>query len=151
MPSEQDKIYIKDSGKYGKTIFAGRNFSKGETVFVISGPIYKVPTIYTVPINIDLYIDPLPPGKFLNHSCEPSCGIKNRTEVIAMHDLEKDMEITIDYAMIVFDYDQSKLKQDLTCHCGSKTCRGEFGSYKNSPDELKQKYTGFISDYLLNL
>lgn len=149
MPNKDTNIYLNDISKYGKSIFAGCNFAKGETIFVISGPIVKMPTIYTVPIDFDLYIDPLPPGKFLNHSCDPSCGIKSRTKVVAMRNLKKDEEITIDYAMIVFDYDQAKLKQDLTCHCGSKICRGQFGNYKNLSDKLKQKYTGFISDYLI--
>jgi len=149
MPSEPNKIYLKETEKYGKSIFADRNFVKEETVFVICGSIVKIPTIYTVPIDFDLYIDPLAPGKFLNHSCEPSCGIKNRTEIVAMRNLEKNEEITIDYAMIVFDYDQSELKQDLTCNCGSKICRGKFGSYENLSEELRQKYAGFISDYLL--
>ena len=66
-----------------------------------------------------------------------------------MRDLKKGEEITIDYAMIVSDYDQAKLKQDLSCHCGSKICRREFGSYRNLSVVLKQKYHGFISDYLV--
>ncbi len=142
-------IYYKETDNHGKSIFAAREFKCGKTVFVVCGPIIKNPTVYTIPIDFNLFIDPLPPGKFLNHSCEPSCGIKNRTEVVAMRDLEKDKEITIDYAMIVFKYDETRLKQDLTCKCGSKNCRGKFGSYKDLSDELKQKYRGFISDYLL--
>lgn len=151
MLTEQENFYLQNTGKYGKSIFASRNFEIGEIIFVISGPIVKTPTIYTVPIDFDLYIDPLPPGKFLNHSCEPSCGIKNSTEVVAMRDLKKDDEITIDYGMIVYDYDQLKLEQDLTCNCGSKICRRRFGSYKKLSKELKEKYEGFISDYLINL
>lgn len=145
----QENTYYKNTDKYGESIFTTRNFKRGDTVFVISGPITKNPSIYTVPITADLFIDPLPPGKFLNHSCEPSCGIKNRAEVVAMRDLNKDEEITIDYAMIVDEYDQERLKQNLSCNCGSKICREEFGSYKKLPDELKQKYGSFISEYLL--
>ncbi|MBI4160066.1 SET domain-containing protein-lysine N-methyltransferase [Candidatus Wolfebacteria bacterium] len=145
----EENIYYKETNNYGKSIFAKRKFNQGETVFVISGPIAKNPTIYTIPVDTDLFIDPLPPGKFLNHSCKPSCGIKNRTEVVAMRDLEKDEEITIDYAMIVLDYDQTRLKQDLVCKCGSKICRGKLGSYENLPEELKRRYAGFISNYLL--
>lgn len=145
----KENIYYKETDNYGKSIFTARNFKRGETVFVICGPIIKNPTIYTIPIDFNLFINPLPPGKFLNHSCEPSFGIKNRTEVVAMRDLEKDEEVKIDYAMIVFDYDQTRLKQDLTCKCGSKICRGKFGSYKNLSNELKKKYAGFFSDYLI--
>ena len=143
----QENIYYKNTDKYGKSIFTARNFKRDDSIFVISGPVTKTPSIYTVPITVDLFIDPLPPGKFLNNSCEPSCGIKNRTEVVAMRDLDKDEEVTIDYAMIIPEYDQSRLKQNLTCTCGSKICRGEFGSYKKLSDELKQKYAGFVSEY----
>jgi uncharacterized protein len=145
----EGNIYFADSGRYGSTIFAAKKFKKGETVFIVCGPIIKKPSIYTVPIDFDLYIDPIAPGKFLNHSCEPSCGIKNRTEIVAMKDLDKDEEITIDYAMIVPEYDDLKLKQKIVCHCGAKKCRGEFGSYETLPLELKEKYKGYISDYLI--
>jgi uncharacterized protein len=144
------KYYLKDTKRYGKSIFANQNIQKDEIVFTIQGPIVKKPSIYTVPIDHDLYVDPSSPGKFLNHSCEPTCGIKNKTQVIAMHDLRKDDEITIDYAMIVPQYDEKKLKQNITCHCGSKKCRGEFGSYKALPANLRQKYKGYISDYLFD-
>lgn len=149
MLNEHNTIYLKETAEYGKSIFASRSFVKGETVFVISGPIVKTPSIYTVPIDFDLYIDPIEPGKFLNHSCDPSCGIKNRTEVVAMRDLQKDEEINIDYAMVVSKYDNLKLKQEITCKCGSKICRGKFGSFDSLSNELKEKYKGFISDYLL--
>ncbi|MDD5341113.1 MAG: SET domain-containing protein-lysine N-methyltransferase [Patescibacteria group bacterium] len=145
----EKNIYCADSGKYGTTIFSAKKINKGETVFIICGPIIKQPSIYTVPIDFNLYIDPIAPGKFLNHSCEPSCGIKNRTEIVAMRDLGKDEEITIDYAMIVYKYDDLKLKQKIVCNCGSKICRGKFGSFETLPENLREKYKGFISDYMI--
>jgi hypothetical protein len=141
-------IIFRKTKKYGMSIFARKNFRKGEIVFVVSGSIIKTPSIYTVPIDFNLYIDPLPPGRFLNHACEPSCGIKKRTEVVAMKNLKKGDEITIDYGMIVPKYDSTILKQNIVCRCGSKNCRGEFGSYEKLTPELKRKYKGFVSDYL---
>ncbi len=152
----ENNIYIKDTKKYGKSIFAKRGFKKNETVFVVFGPITKKPSMYTVPIGFELYIDPLPPVKYLCHSCNPSCGIKNRNEVVAMRNIKKDEEITIDYAMIVPNYAPELLKlanmskKDLKCKCGSKNCRGEFGSYETLPKKLKTKYKGYVSDYLTN-
>ncbi|MBT4722875.1 SET domain-containing protein [Candidatus Falkowbacteria bacterium] len=144
------KHYLKDTKRYGKSIFTNQSIKKDKVIFTIQGPTVKIPSIYTVPIDHDLYIDPSSPGKFLNHSCEPTCGIKNKTQVVAMNNLQKDDEITIDYAMIVPQYDDKKLKQNITCHCGSKKCRGEFGSYKTLSPNLKQKYRDYISDYLIN-
>lgn len=143
-------IYIKNTKKYGKSIFVKRNFKKGETVFIVCGPIIKKPNIYTIPISFDLYLDPIPfLGKELNHSCEPNCGIKDRTRIVAMKNIKKDEEITIDYAMIILKYNPKLLKQNIKCKCGNKNCRGEFGSYRKLSKELKKKYKGFISDYLI--
>jgi uncharacterized protein len=145
----EKNIYVKNTEKYGKSIFAKRNFKKEEEVFIICGPIVKKPTIYTVPISFDLFIDPLPlAGKELCHSCEPNCGIKNRNVIVAMKNIKKDEEITIDYAMIVPKYNSRVLKQNTKCNCGSKNCRGKFGSYQKLSEELKRKYKGFISEYL---
>lgn len=144
------KYYLKDTKRYGKSIFANQNIKKDEIIFTIKGQKTKKPSIYTVPIDYDIYIDPNSPGKYLNHSCEPTCGIKNKTEVVAMNNLRKDDEITIDYAMIVSQYDEKKLKQNITCHCGSKNCRSELGSYKTLPPKLRQEYKGYFSDYLFD-
>jgi uncharacterized protein len=146
---KMETFYYKDTEKYGKSIFSARKFKKDDVIFTICGSITKNPSFFTVPIDYDLYIDPeFSAGKNLNHSCNPSCGIKNRTRVVAMRDLEKDEEITIDYAMIVPRYDNSKLKQDIQCNCGSNDCRGKFGSYEELPEQLREKYKGYISDYL---
>jgi hypothetical protein len=143
-------IFIKNTKYKGKSIFAKKNFEKGEPVFIICGPIVIKPSIYTVPIDFDLYIDPLSiAGKELNHSCELSCGIKNRNIVVAMKNIKKGEEINIDYAMIVSKYNQRLLKQDIKCKCKTKNCRGEFGSYEKLPNKLKKKYKGFISEYLV--
>lgn len=50
--------------------------------------------------------------------------------------------------MIVSRYDELKLKQEMECHCGSKICRGKFGSYETLSEDLREKYKGYISDYL---
>lgn len=146
----ENTYYIGTTHKCGKGIFTSRSIKKDETIFTICGGVTSSPSIYTVPIDYNLFIDTHPPGKYLNHSCEPTCGIRNRTEVVAMRELNKDDEITIDYAMIVHDYDQKRLQQDIKCLCSTPNCRGRFGSYKHLSDELKQKYSGYISDYMLN-
>jgi len=146
-----ENFYYKNTEKYGKSIFVTREFKKDEIIFTVCGPISKNPSIYTVPIDFDLFMDPIGPGKYLNHSCEPSCGIKNRTQIVATRDLEKDEEITIDYAMLVpvrQDYPRVNINVP-TCKCGSKICRGEFGNYEELSSELREKYKGYISDYLM--
>lgn len=141
-------ISIKETDKYGKSLYTERPFKTGELIFTICGPIVKTPTVYTIPITDELLIDPQPYGKYLCHSCNPNCGIKSRTLVMAMRDIEKGEEITIDYAMIVYEYGDEISEKERICRCGNQNCRGSFGSYKELSDELKQKYRGFISEYL---
>lgn len=143
-----EKIYIKKTKDKGKTIFANKSFKKNEFIFIISGPVVKKRTIYTIPISKRLSIDPISPGKYLCHCCEPNVGIKQRTRVIAMKNIKKDEEICIDYAMVVDKYGKEIKKRDLICRCGSRNCRGEFGSWEKLSTELKKKYKGFVSDYL---
>ncbi len=144
-----ERIYIKNTSRKGKTIFAKRNFKKNEKVFLVCGPIVTVPSIYTVPIDYGLFIDPLHlAGKELCHSCDPSCGIKKRNIVVAIRGIKKGEEVVIDYAMIVPKYSKEMTPKNRICRCGSKICRGKLGAYNELSNELKNKYKGFISEYL---
>ncbi|MBS3081194.1 SET domain-containing protein-lysine N-methyltransferase [Candidatus Pacearchaeota archaeon] len=146
----KNNIYVGDSKKYGKTLFANKDFSRGEFIFLIAGPIVTKGTIYTIPIANGLWIDPVDNhGKYLNHSCNPNAGIKQRTMVIAFKDVKKDEEITIDYAMIVRKYGDEMTSENIICRCGNENCRGKLGSWEELPEEIKKKYKGFVSDYLL--
>lgn len=148
----KDNVYIKITKNRGKSIFAKKPFKKGDFIFIIAGPIVGKGTRYTVPIAKGLFIDPVPVdnfGKYLNHSCEPNAGIKQRTIVIAFKNIKKNEEITIDYAMIIYKYGNEISKKDLVCKCGSKNCRSKLGSYADIPNKLKKKYKGFVSEYLL--
>jgi len=145
-------IIIKKTGKKGKGIFANKSFKKRDFIFLIAGPIVTKGTKYTIPIAKGLWVDPVPVdnlGKYLNHSCDPNAGIKQRTRVVAFKDIKKDEEITIDYAMIVNKYGNEITKKELKCKCGNRNCRGELGSWSKLPNEIKEKYKGFVSEYLL--
>ncbi len=142
-------IFIAKTFTHGKSYFAACNLRKNNLVFIVAGPIVRVPTIYTIPISYNLFIDPTEyGGKYLCHSCEPNCGIKRRTEIITMRDIRQGEEITIDYAMIVYRYGKEITAENRICNCGSPLCRGKLGAYEELLPELRKKYHGFISEYL---
>lgn len=149
----EDNIYAKDTDKYGKSLFAKRDFKKDELVFVAFGALVKEATLYTIPISENLKIDPTRPqenlSQYICHSCEPNLGIKERTFFVAMKDISKDEEITIDYAMIGYEYGNEITEEEKVCKCGSLICRGKMGCYKELPEEMKEKYKGYISDWLI--
>jgi hypothetical protein len=150
----ENNIEVKDTGKYGKSLFAKQDFKKDELVFVAFGPLIKTPSLYTIPVSDDLKIDPtIPDGnlsQYICHSCDPNLGIKNRTEFVAFKDIKMGEEVFIDYAMIGYEYTDEISETGRNCMCGADICRGKLGCYKELSDELRRKYDGYISDYLLN-
>lgn len=143
-------VYVAKTKNHGKGLFAKKNIKKGKIVFTLKGPLLKKPTIYTIPIAPNSYLNDLEFGKYLNHSCNPNCGIKNKKEVVAMRNIKKGEEITIDYAMIIYKYGKEMTAKHRICKCGSDQCRGKLGAYSELSDKLKKKYKGFISDYLID-
>ena len=63
----------------GKGLFANKNFRKGETVLEFKGKIvgWTRATNRSVQIGYHKWIRPFQnnPGYYLNHSCNPTCGI----------------------------------------------------------------------------
>ena len=148
-------IEVAETERYGKSLHAKRDFKKDELVFVACGALVSTPTTYTIPIDWKLYIEPrIPEGnicQYLCHSCDPNLGIKDRTLFVAFRDIKKGEEVTVDYAMFGYDYGDEIAESGRACKCGSPECRGRLGCYKELPEPIRQKYNGYISDYLLEL
>ena len=59
---------------------------------------------------------------FVNHSCNPNCGIKEQISLIAFRNIEFGEEITFDYGTILYS-DSGDAPYELECTCGHKNCR----------------------------
>jgi len=79
----------------------------------------------------------------MNHSCEPNCGIKNLFSIVAMQDIQKGEELTLDYDMV----EDSDWRME--CLCGSPICRKIIGSFGLVPKNIREKYKGYISEWLV--
>jgi uncharacterized protein len=143
------KIKVGDSQIHGRGIFAKYKIKKGEIVAIIKGtPVFKINrTISDVFANPDWigfkvhnWIDPIPPYKHINHSCEPNTAIKGKKTLIAIKDIDKNEEVTIDYSIIEADP-----RWYLKCDCGSKTCRGIITSIQKLPNKVYRQYFPHIS------
>ena len=141
----------------GVGVFAGRNFKEGEVVIRPTGNVRDHQTIYSIQIDWERHLDPDPPAKHLNHSCDPNLGIRSQVdgipEFVALRDIQKDEEVTFDYAMSEYMHyprTNPELDFELTCYCNAKNCRGRLGYYSELSDELKANYRGFLSEYLVS-
>lgn len=104
-------------------------------------------TGHCLQIGQELYIDPEDPGRRLNHSCAPNAGIMRDFDVVAIRDIKKSDEITIDYS--------TTMDEDIwvmECQCGGDNCRRTIKDFKCLPRDLQKKYLslGVVQNFIAN-
>lgn len=57
---------------------------------------------------------------FLNHSCDPNCGLRDALTMVAATDIAVGTELTIDYAY--WEPDEEWVLR-AGCRCGARSCR----------------------------
>jgi SET domain-containing protein len=81
-------------------------------------------------------------ARLINHSCEPNSGIKDLLRIVAMRDIEVGEEV-------LWDYDMSENAEwKMKCDCGSERCRKIVGGFRFLPQELRDEYDDYISEWL---
>lgn len=153
------KIEIRESKIGGRGLFAKDKIKKGEVVVdYTNGPgkfinmkesdeLYGKGNDYMIQIDNDRFFiatsdDELEDVDFLNHSCDPNCGIKGSLRIVAMRDIVGGEEVTFDYAMTESsDY-------SIDCKCGSKNCRMIITGNDYKLPDLQKRYKGFFSEYI---
>jgi hypothetical protein len=83
------------------------------------------------------------PADFVNHSCQPNCGMSGSVLLVAMRDIEAGEELTYDFAMT--DGSES---DGFECRCGTPDCRGTITGNDWMLPELQLRYRGHFSPYL---
>jgi len=154
---ENNKVEIIKTEKYGKAVFAKAKIKKGEFIGAFNGKIYEAERAMLLPdvppLRAGRHAVQFEPKKwrdgkvkglarYIAHSCNPNCGIKNMFEVVAMKDIKKGEEITWDYAMT----ENSDFR--MKCMCGAKSCRKIIGAYSMLSPKVRKKYKGYISEWL---
>lgn len=147
------KIYIGKSKINGKGLFAGENINKGDRIQYINGKRVKNETknskesaaiINWIGVSKKSYINTEgTPFRYINHSCDANAAIKGTKTVVALRDIPKDEEITIDYSMS----DADPYWRGIRCHCGSANCRKVIRAIYNVPSEVFERHMPYVSRY----
>ncbi|OKH28561.1 SET domain-containing protein [Chroogloeocystis siderophila] len=141
--AKNEKFYIAKS-RFGQGLFARKNIALGEKILEFTGDIIdfdkavlKAPKYEGDPLQIgrNLYVNLEPPGRFVNHSCDPNAGIKNDVELVALKQIRAGEEIYFDYSTTM-DEDYWVMQ----CGCGSTHCRRVIKDFKHLPSHVKRKY-----------
>ncbi len=110
------KVEIRESKLGGKGLFAKDKIGKDEVVvdytggpgkFISTkeaGELYEKGNDYMIQVDNDRFFvatndKELEEADFLNHSCDPNCGINVSLKIVTMRDIEPGEELTFDYAM----------------------------------------------------
>lgn len=150
-----NKTEVRQSGTDGVGTFAKEKIKKGEVVFIRGGHILTRDTVFYYhkidgywPID-DYYVLGAKDKKefkqvkiYVNHSCDPNCGLRGEITGVAMRDIEVGEEITMDYAML------DNEEHTFECNCGSVNCRHIITGYDWKIKELQKKYNKYFASYL---
>ena len=149
---------MKESPIQGRGLFAVEPIKRGEIVCIKGGHIFDRKTLQQVAdtlgpaeiqIGEDLFIGPLTEQEregsmiFSNHSCEPNIGVQGQIVFVALRDIATDEELTHDWATTDDD------TYEMECRCGAASCRKIITGQDWRRKELQQKYSGYISWYLI--
>jgi len=146
---------LRDAGPKGIGAFATAPIAAGSTVSVFGGYVCDREQFASLPeyrqthsLQIDDHLfmvcdEASEPADFLNHSCEPNCGISGSIMLVALRDIAAGEELTFDYAMCDDDpYDE------FECACESPQCRLKVTGNDWMLRELHDRYRGYFSHYL---
>jgi uncharacterized membrane protein YecN with MAPEG domain len=115
-------VLNRPSSIHGLGMFAGRNYRKGEEIWVLKGrPVIgslSASDPNAVGFAPNMWIDPEPPFECVNHSCEPNAAFGPTGEFYALRAIAKGEEIAMDYSTTEAD---PEWKMD--CSCGAANCR----------------------------
>jgi len=158
------KVIVKNRSKiHGRGIFAKEKIKKNEIIGEYGGVIVGSKTAhqifetfgdYLFQVNKNSFIVPQRETNFVgiafcNHSCNPNCGWRNKRTVVAMRDIKKGEELTLDYAMDGTDEPfPKKYPSRFNCLCKSKNCRKIITGQDWRRKDLQKKYAGYFSPYI---
>jgi len=149
------KLVIRKSKLEGLGTFAVSKIEKGEILFIKGGHIASKDKLFFVkminsylPIDDNFFIGAKSEEEeekvklYLNHSCNPNCGIRGEITFIAMRIIEEEEEITLDYAMV------DNEDYSFQCNCDYPNCRRTITGFDWKKRDLQLRYGNYFSEYL---
>lgn len=127
----------------GVGVFTTKARNRGEEVVKLLGPVIDLQAAIAkgerecdaLQIGENSYIDPEEPLRSVNHSCNPSCGVRDGNRLITLRDLTPGEEITFDYSTTMDENHWT-----LECKCGAFECRGVVRDFCTLPEDVKARY-----------
>lgn len=145
-------LSVKKVGAKGLGVIATADICAGDVVIRYGGKprwVWEIPRWcweHSFQVDYDKYVVPKvgSAGWCINHSCDPNCAVSGERELVAFRDIRKGEELTFDYSTNV-GWDGFAME----CKCGKRNCRKTIRSYSSLDPEMKVKYEGHVSPFLM--
>jgi SET domain-containing protein len=145
-------VEVREAGEKGLGVFARRDFVAGEFIFrrrhariLIGAEIASrsaADEMHLCELDWDRFAVLLPPGAYLNHSCDPN-AMRSGVKVFAWKPIRAGDEITIDYRLNAFDGDS------WSCVCGGANCTGAVvGSFFALSPDRQRAYLRYAPTFI---
>lgn len=155
---------MRQSAIEGRGAFATSDVAAGEIVHLLDGQeLSLVGCAWRIATRRLRWDDPLQigPRRYIalddvsvafNHSCDPNCGMRSRSELFARRPIIAGEELTYDYSLTVRPGLLTRSWR-LDCRCGADTCRTAVGNLSTVPSTLLAQYRaeGAIPDGVSDL
>ena len=129
----------------GKGVFAQRTYRGGDIIGEIDGEVIddvEYGSDYCMNMGDNRRLEPAPPFRYVNHSCEPNCrfdffdvrddskppSARRRVFLLAKYEIRPGEQFTIDYGW--------SWQGAIRCRCGAPTRRGWIVSVADLPQLL---------------
>jgi hypothetical protein len=139
----------------GRGVFASRYFEPGQPMLTLGGRVLATPEVlslgadraYALQIGAAEFLDLTPPGRYLNHSCDPNAGILDDRVLIALRPIVPGEEIRFDYS--------TAMREDhwtMECRCGEYLCRRVVLDFHHLPPITQNRYLqlGIVQRFIVN-
>jgi hypothetical protein len=144
------RVEVRASPIEGRGLFATQPIHEGEAVSILGGRVIgdaDVDALISAGQRYDglalgpdrnLAIEPDDwPGRHGNHSCDPNLWMAGSYRIVAARDIAAGEELTIDYALHTI-----RPGWEMTCRCGSSTCRKTIRGDDWRLPHLQHRYRG---------
>ena len=156
-PNDHPGVELRETISKGTGVFATRDIQPGEMIAEFVGETYTAALESQLPpIMVDRCIQTGPTtyvfaenrlAEKINHSCQPNCGVREKTKIVAIQPIMEGEEICWDYRMS----ENSDWVLEA-CSCGAERCAGRVEGYDSLPEDTKLEYLkkGAVSSWLLD-
>lgn len=141
--------------KFGKGLFATNSIPKGSIITNISGSAMQFDEAaslgdkesYPFQVGLSDYIAPNlnTIWQYINHCCEPNCGVNENFEIVAIRNIKNGEELFYDYSTTMLEKHWT-----MKCMCNAPNCRHIIADFDTLLPNRQQYYLkkGVVQHYI---